>query len=531
MALRQLIEIHPSSANLRDFYQGGKVHHWCADPYAHGAFTYYLPMQETKFFAQLQSPVNGVHFIGEHTSLIHGWVEGSLTSALRAALDITQEAQQTFDAIIMGGNLLGLSTAVALARKRPQWRIALVDRGKMMTNVRTFHQRRFRRVYRDDYLTELANLSSIMWGELEAQLNVSSGSIVNTNDGFLFFGRLNSSERTTSEDDLTSILRACDRFHLGCEYLNGAQLQSRFPLLNFPNDYHGIFDRQAGYINITQLAQALLRLIGANPNIVVREEEEFLSFRLYNNRSEIITDRGVLSTPGKVLFLPEAYVKNVSQLLNFDVNVELWELPFFHFRLLSNTSRSPTWIEFGNHRQEDLYTGFSIDPSMNDAVIEPTFIDNGSTPLLYPSQRRHRVGPWVQQRTMQWASSYVRNFVNVSNWYVWDNETYLWTSIPGGGFITDYVPETNHRMLIHIMSVGTSFIPVWTDMLSDMMVSELNPSNRYRNYLSHVSLARVMQPMVNHTVLSNTGWTMVSSGWIVFSSYLLHLMRCFRQQL
>jgi Flavin containing amine oxidoreductase len=33
----------------------------------------------------------GIHFAGEHTSLWHGWIQGSLVSGLRAARAITAE--------------------------------------------------------------------------------------------------------------------------------------------------------------------------------------------------------------------------------------------------------------------------------------------------------------------------------------------------------------------------------------------------------------------------------------------------------
>lgn len=95
LALEQLIQLHRSSSNLRHFFQGGKVQHWCGDPYSHGAFASFLPLQETFLYDQLQASVSNIHFIGEYTSLIHGWVEGALSSAIRAALTITGQSQTT----------------------------------------------------------------------------------------------------------------------------------------------------------------------------------------------------------------------------------------------------------------------------------------------------------------------------------------------------------------------------------------------------------------------------------------------------
>lgn len=93
LTLQQLIRIHPNSSNMRNFFQGGKVKHWCLDPYARGAFTFFFPYQETKLFDQLKAPISNIHFIGESTSLTHGWIEGALESAVRGAKAINLDSE------------------------------------------------------------------------------------------------------------------------------------------------------------------------------------------------------------------------------------------------------------------------------------------------------------------------------------------------------------------------------------------------------------------------------------------------------
>ncbi|CAF1046519.1 unnamed protein product, partial [Didymodactylos carnosus] len=95
LALKQLIQLHNSSSNMRDYFQGGKVKNWCQDPYERGAMALFTPFQETEIFDKLQASISNIHFIGEYTSFIHGWVEGALSSAIRAALSITEKAQTT----------------------------------------------------------------------------------------------------------------------------------------------------------------------------------------------------------------------------------------------------------------------------------------------------------------------------------------------------------------------------------------------------------------------------------------------------
>ncbi|CAF1609701.1 unnamed protein product, partial [Didymodactylos carnosus] len=79
----------------------GKIKHWCVDPYERGAFT--TPIPSPPEIIELQSPISNMHFIGEHTSLVRGMIEGALSSAIRGAIAITENANTTFDAIIVGG--------------------------------------------------------------------------------------------------------------------------------------------------------------------------------------------------------------------------------------------------------------------------------------------------------------------------------------------------------------------------------------------------------------------------------------------
>lgn len=60
LTLQQMIIMHRNSSNMRNFFQGGKVKHWCLDPYARGAFTFFTPNQETNLFDQLQASISNI---------------------------------------------------------------------------------------------------------------------------------------------------------------------------------------------------------------------------------------------------------------------------------------------------------------------------------------------------------------------------------------------------------------------------------------------------------------------------------------
>ncbi len=76
---------------VRENFVGGETQVWSGDPFTGGsAFAYYSPMQKSQLFEDMLTPEweGAAHFAGEHASHSHGWIEGALEAALRAASDI-----------------------------------------------------------------------------------------------------------------------------------------------------------------------------------------------------------------------------------------------------------------------------------------------------------------------------------------------------------------------------------------------------------------------------------------------------------
>ncbi len=91
------------------------------------------------------------------------------------------------------------------------------------------------------------------------------------------------------------------------------------------------------------MIMGLLRIINQNENIFIREKEEFLSLN-FDNETKVVTDRGVLYASRKVLFVPGPYTKNVSHLLNFDLNIKLREFLIYYFVRFPNFTLFSTWF-------------------------------------------------------------------------------------------------------------------------------------------------------------------------------------------
>ena len=85
-SLKDLVQLHNRS-EIAAWNIGCEVKNWCVDPYAIGAYALFTANQETHLQNALSKSVkNKVHFIGEHISDFHRWVEGAMQSSLRLLL-------------------------------------------------------------------------------------------------------------------------------------------------------------------------------------------------------------------------------------------------------------------------------------------------------------------------------------------------------------------------------------------------------------------------------------------------------------
>jgi monoamine oxidase len=88
-AVEQLAQIHPQ---IRDAFEGGTSWMWHDDEFAGGAFALFDPGQQTLLHEAIVSPEGRFHFAGEHASLAHAWIQGSVESGLRAAKEVSERA-------------------------------------------------------------------------------------------------------------------------------------------------------------------------------------------------------------------------------------------------------------------------------------------------------------------------------------------------------------------------------------------------------------------------------------------------------
>jgi len=87
VVMRQIARIHPEIAEpgMVDDYASM---FWDAYPWTNASFAELLPGQQSTIHDDTTTPEGNVHFAGEHTSLDTGWIQGAVSSALRAVREI-----------------------------------------------------------------------------------------------------------------------------------------------------------------------------------------------------------------------------------------------------------------------------------------------------------------------------------------------------------------------------------------------------------------------------------------------------------
>lgn len=89
-AAAQVEKIYPGSR--RHFEQGASIY-WNDQRFTRGSYSHYSPGTMTVIGPIIALPEGRLHFAGEHTDMVQGYMEGALASGRRAAAEIGRRAQ------------------------------------------------------------------------------------------------------------------------------------------------------------------------------------------------------------------------------------------------------------------------------------------------------------------------------------------------------------------------------------------------------------------------------------------------------
>lgn len=385
-------------------------------------------------------------------------IEGAILSSLRLLMKIQEEI---FDTVIIGDDLVSLATALQLAHLKPTWRIALLPIAANNSDS-------------DEELSPFqshnpaAALAIPLWRALEKQVNVSNGTFLNLTYGYLL---------------LTDASSACLE---SCQQMNATQLESQF---GFYNVSHGLFYSNGGYVNMTAVRQALMRLITKTSNIIVRQNEYFIDFDGSVPNSDdyvrLITNRGSLNA-SRLILVPGIYGNNVSEKFNVHLNMRLWKLQPVIYRTKTPPVRPLAyWTDGISLSGSSLLTpnGVQISPLPHSLPISSD---------MYPSELTDLADPLLITHIQKWVTNHFSSVVNVSDFHV-SSKIRIAKSLLSGDGVIGHLPTCAHYSRKTFIYAGAStdgsaspFIPVWANMLTELVL-ETSSNSIYSNLFSSMS--------------------------------------------
>ena len=456
MALDALSYIHQT--NLTKIYVNGVVKKWSQDEYSHGAFALFTPTQERELYLDLCKPEGRIFFAGEHTTLNHAWIEGAIASGLRSAVQI---AIDTYDIAVVGGGPIGLAAALFSATKGKK--VVALEKNVFKNALGSSNgmTRQFRVMYSDKQLAEYANMSVRYWRTLE---DWSRQKILHQN-GYLFFG--DPTTGNTTEGNFKKIKEVCDELKFGCQSVSNQELSDTYLFKHIPNNWQGLYHKLSGQIDVRKTLDVLIDLAKKH-KVTLLENMNIDEIKIQDDNICLKSNVNFIHAK-KVVLVPGPYANELFDDLGFQINMEMWEMPSFYYKIKDGV-KYPTWFAFGGD-EENLFYGFPENNWERPGYtrVNPDF---AKAPIKKPSERTNQPD-WA---SFQKTTDFVRNYMPDVTWSdnIIENSTCLATNVPDGGFVLDFAPASivphHEDIIIFAAGWGFKFVPFFGKILADLAV-------------------------------------------------------------
>ncbi|WP_051709891.1 FAD-dependent oxidoreductase [Andreprevotia chitinilytica] len=265
----------------------------------------------------------------------------------------------SYDLIVVGGGLIGLSTAYNAVS--PYGGHPVLDGEKVLVLEQDafFNQRgstagasrQFRFQYSEEYMTQLVMAAVPEWAMLQKQTVTE----LIPNVGCLWFG---DPDTPTTEGGIKPAMETMTRLGVPFQRLNCRELEEWYGFRNLPGNYSGFFQPGGGIINVPATLQAMFN-IAHNHGVHLKAHHKVLKIESDGKEVTVITDQGTYH--GKKLVLTTgAYANTLLEPLGVQINLSIWNMVSAYFRKTRADIDYPTWFAFqkANAANANLYYGF-----------------------------------------------------------------------------------------------------------------------------------------------------------------------------
>lgn len=372
-----------------------------------------------------------------------------------------------FDVIVVGGGVMGLASAYAVSQRGK--RALLLEREHFFNDQGSSGglSRMWRVIYSERYLAELALHTAPHWHALEE----ASGTTLIDRTGILWFGQ---PKTPTTEGQIESAMQTMDALGLPYTRLTARDLPD-YGFANLPPDYIGVFQADAGTIHAREVLTALHRLSAAN-GAALRDNMRVTSVTSDSTgvtvgAIEVGKTTGETFRADKLILCPGPYINDLTGLLGFQLDLEIWEMASAYFRLKREERNYPVWFQFQEPVGDDpaLYYGFPA----NDwerrglARVAPDF---ASRILRSPEYRSRAVDVEDLRKTVRYVQRAMPNLEPTPL----ESSTCLIAMTQDQNPVLDFAPDFvpfHRNIALYVGGWGYKFAPLVGRILADLVLS------------------------------------------------------------
>ncbi|CAC6738309.1 TPA: FAD-dependent oxidoreductase [Staphylococcus aureus] len=264
-----------------------------------------------------------------------------------------------YKVIIIGGGLIGLSTAYNLVKEYNGHPVIdgkdiLVlekneffnDKGSSSGNTR-----QFRYQYTEKYMSDLVIRSIHDWEELQKTTTTKLIEDV----GSLWFG---DPSLPTTEGGINPAEKTMDQMGIPYKKLTKKQIENWYQFKNLPESYVGFFQKDGGAINLPATLNAFYSQASVS-GVQMKENEEVIDIEKVNDKYIVKTGNQEYSTD-KIFIATGAYVNDILKHFDKDLKLDIWDMVSAYFEKTDPNIKYPTWFAFQkeNNQNSNLYYGF-----------------------------------------------------------------------------------------------------------------------------------------------------------------------------
>lgn len=356
-----------------------------------------------------------------------------------------------YDVVIIGAGAMGSATAYYLAKAGKK--VLLAEQFEFLHKKGSSHgdSRIIRKTYVSKHFSNMMDQAYLLWEEVQKE----AGKSVIRKTGGLDFG-------PEDNEYLRDTLDICQKQGFNYEKLDTHELRVRYPMLQIPDGYIGIYQPDAGIIHAKN-AVAMFQELATNHGAILQDHAKVIS--IDNSKNKILLDlKGEQIRTDKLIITAGGWLKYILKKININLDITVWKLSYGYYQVkdISTYENFPIFICMENK----IFYGFPINERSNSMKIGPhytieTFED--------ADQRDFNPNP----KLINQVNQFVKNrFLGIDDTPI-ETDTCLYTMTETEDFILDTLPSDKRIIIAGGFSGhGFKFTPLIGKIVSQLALED-----------------------------------------------------------